>query len=267
MYIDLDALYSRSVLNDAKNLLHEQYSEFIKRIVPDPKDSDFETIQFVDAQLELIIEDGRIDVQLDRIPKFLEDQYLISNVIEYNKFAASLNQLDLNKPPKTLASKNNIERCELFINAKLIENAIISIFHLNKLSEFQFYTLADRYLGIATRIRLNRDLLGIFRTYDFLIFTERYKIEKKDIATLKDILDIVDKEDYCFADLPVVLDDLEDLTLKPFVEAETVSSFEKLYRIKVPKRPIFYRIPFLAWNQRDRTKFYVSEENITELIF
>ena len=265
MYIDLDEFYSRGVLNVAKNLLLGQYSNAINRVIPDPEDPGFETILFEDSQLELIIEKGHIDAQLDRIPQFLKHQFLLSNVIEYNKIADSLHKLDLHKPPKFLAAKTDIDLCELFIIAQLIELAIVATFNLHKLTEFQFYTLSGDYLGILTRIRLNRDVFGIFHNYDCLIFAEKYIIEKKDIATLKDISEFVDEEDYCFSDLSDVLDELDDLTLKSFVESEEINRLESLHRIKIPKVPIFHRIPFMAWTQRERTNFYVSDDVISEV--
>ncbi|NVM52912.1 MAG: hypothetical protein HWN66_04355 [Candidatus Helarchaeota archaeon] len=264
MYIDIDEFYSDGLLNVAKNLFLGQYSDYVRRV---SLDQDFELIEFEDAQLELYLEEGWIDVQLDKIPTCLQDKYLVSNVTEYNKLASTLRMLDLNKPPKFLAAKNELERCELFVIAKLIENAILVTFDLNKLTEFQFYTLSGEFLGILTRIRLIRDVFGRFKNYDCLVFAENYIIDKKDIATLKDILNIVDKEDYCFENLPEVLNELEDLTLKPFVEAEEITRLENLHRIKIPKRVLFYRIPFSVWEQHQRTNFYVPEENISEIIY
>ena len=83
---------------------------------------------------------------------------------------------------------------------------------------------------------------------------------------LKDIATIVDKEDYCVQDLPELIDQLEDFTKVPFVEAEEIENFEKVNRIKIPKRPIFYRIPFLVWTQQQKA-FYVPDESISELIY
>ncbi|NVM30888.1 MAG: hypothetical protein HWN65_18755 [Candidatus Helarchaeota archaeon] len=267
MYIDLDEFYDYDLLNQAKNRLLEEVSDQIKQIIPDA-DPEFEIIEFKDARLELLIEDGWIDAKLNKIPAFLPDFYPVSNVVEYSKLAKTLRMLDVNTPPKFLAAKTALQKAELFLIAKLIENAILIQFDLNKIGEFQFYTLSGDFLGILTRIRLNRDpFTGVFKTYDFLIFSECYKIERKDIATLKDCLDIVDKADYCFEDLPEVLDDLEILTEKSYVEAEQISVIEKTFKMKVPKRPIFYRIPFLAWDRRDRMQFFVSEEYISEVIY
>jgi hypothetical protein len=263
MYIDLDAFYGIELLKQAKDRLIKHYITQITQAGPDPEDPEMDLIQFQDATLSLLIEEGVIDVELDTIPSFLKNNYMQSNIIEYNKHAYLLGMLDLNKPPKSLAAKTELSRCELYIIAQIIENAILITFHLNKFAEFQFYTPAG-YLGILTRVRLNRDIVsGLYYNYDCLIFAGKYKVEKRDIEVLEDISTIVESDDYCFEDLPVLLDELKDLTLKPYVAAEVIAGIEKLHRIKVPKVPLFYRIPFLAWDQRDRTSFHVQGENIS----
>lgn len=267
MHIDLEEFYNRGVLDVAKNLFLGDYSADIVRVIPDPLDPNYETILFEDAQLELIIEDGWIDAQLDEIPQFLKRQPLISNIIEYSKLAESLHRLDLDTPPKFLAAQTDLEQYELFIIAKLIEYAILTTFNLKKLSEFQFYTFSGNFLGILARIRLSRDYLGTFRNHDCLLSAEKYKIERKDIAMLKDISAIVDEQDYCFTDLPALLDELEDLTLKPHVSSEELARIENLHKIKIPKNPIFYRIPFLTWTQREKMHFFVSEDVVSEIIY
>ncbi|MHA1263648.1 MAG: hypothetical protein ACTSRS_00280 [Candidatus Helarchaeota archaeon] len=265
MNIDLDAFYNRIVLTQAKNLFITQFSQHICEINSFSITSNTEIISFSDARLELTINPGRISVVLDQIPSFLKDIYQVSNVIECSLFSKALSFDLIDKPPKFLATKTELQRCELFLIAKLIENALLSIYGLEKLSEFQFYTVDGTFLGFLTRIRLIRDIFGIFHNYDCLIFAERYIIDKKDIITLKEISEIVDKDDYCFEDLPLVLDELEPLTSKPFIESEEINWFENLYRIKIPKTPIFYRIPFMSWTRHGRTSFYVSPDIITEL--
>lgn len=268
MFLKLDAFYSPSLLVEAKNLVVQEFSDHIEQIIPDHAS---EIIVFEDARLEFFLKNRRIEIKLNKIPAFLQqDEYKFSNIIEYNKAAATLNILDLNLPPKGYAARRNeIEICELFIIAKVIEKAILRIFNLEKFSEFQFYTMAGHFLGDVDRIRLNRDSFsGVFSTYDCLIFSDRFKIEKRHIELLKDSLEIIDEEDYCLENLPDVLEELEKFTNKPYIQAETILNFEKLYknRIKIPKRPIFHRIPFLAWDQRQK-QFYIPEENITEVIY
>ncbi len=263
MYIDLDSFYNIELLKQAKDRLIKQYSAQIAQAGPDPEDSEMDLIQFRDATLSLLIEEGVIDVELDAIPSFLKDSYMQSNIIEYNKHAYLLGMLDLNKPPKSLAAKTDLRRCELYIIAQIIENAILITFQLDKFAEFQFYTPAE-FLGILTRVRLNRDIAsGRYFNYDCLIFAGKYKVEKRDIEVLEDISTIVEKDDYSFENLPSLLDELKDLTLKPYVAAEAIAEIEKVHGIKVPKVPLFYRIPFLAWDQRDRTSFHVQKENIS----
>jgi hypothetical protein len=266
MHLDLDEFYSQNHLEAARDLLLTEYSEHINRAITDPLDPNFITILFPDAQLELSLSAGRIDAQLNTIPTFLEDQYHISNVIECSPFSKSLSSELIDKPPKYLGTKNNKQRCELFILAKLIENALIAVFHLTKFSEFQFYSFSGEFLGTLTRLRLMRDVLGIFHTHDCLIFADRYVVDAKDVHALKDFTSIIDKEDYCFAELPEVLEDLDALAIKPYVQAEEIARIERLHRIRVPKKPIFYQVPFLAWNQRRRAAFYVPEDSISELI-
>lgn len=245
MRLKLNEFFDDSVLIGAKNLVLGDISEPIK----------------------IEIKDRQINVDLESIPDSLQDEYQPSNVIEFNKHASSLNLLDLNKPPKYYAAQNEIEKCECYIIAKIIEKAILLIFNVAKLADFQFYSYSGRYLGTITRIRLNRDLItGIFSIYDCLIFQERYKVEKRHIAMLKDITTIIDKEDYCIQNLPEIIDQLGEFTKVPFVEAEEIGSFEKIYRLKIPKRPIFYQIPFLVWTQQQQA-FYVPDINISELIY
>ncbi|MHA1649496.1 MAG: hypothetical protein ACTSYB_04805, partial [Candidatus Helarchaeota archaeon] len=68
--------------------------------------------------------------------------------------------------------------------------------------------------------------------------------------------------------LPNVLDELETLAHHSFIDSNTIFQFEEKYRnlVKIPKRPIFYRVPFLAWDQK-QNYFYVSKENISEVIY
>jgi len=264
MYLKLDEFFEDQLLIQAKNLFLEEIIEYIRE-----KHSNTikELIKFEKACLEIGIARRRVKVKLDSIPDFLQETYHVSNITEYNKYADSLHLLDLNKPPKFYATKSEIERCECYIIAKIIENAILLILNLTKLSEFQVYTFFGNYLGIVTRIRLSRDLItDTFSIYDCLIFMERYRIEKKDIAMLKEILKIVEKEDYCVQNLPEIINELEGFTKFSFIEAEDIIEFEKLNRIKVPKRPIFYRIPFLVWNKRQKA-FYVPNESISEFIY
>jgi hypothetical protein len=264
MRLKLDEFFEDPLLFQAKNLFLEEFSEYIRE-----RRSNFATeiIRFEKTFLEISITGRRLKVKLDSIPDFMQEDYQNSSIIEYNKYAASLHLLDLNKPPKFYATRNEIERCECYLIGKIIEKAILLIFNLTKLSEFQFYTYSGNYLGVITRIRLNHDLItNTFSIYDCLIFTEHYKIEKKDIATLKDILKIVEKEDYCVQNLPEIINELEGFTKFPFIEAEDVISFEKLNRVKIPKRPIFHRIPFLVWTQQQKA-FYVPDESISELVY
>lgn len=264
MRLKLDEFFEEQLLFQAKNLVLEDFIEHIKE-----SHSNFSTeiTKFEKACLEIKITGRQIKLKLDSIPDFLQEDYRISNITEYNKYAASLHLLDLNKPPKFYTTRNEIERCECHLIAKIIEKAVLLIFNLTKLSEFQFYNYSGNYLGIITRIRLNHDLItNTFSIYDCLIFTERYKIEKKDIDTLKDILKIVGKEDYCVQNLPEIINELEGFTKFPFIEAEEIIDFEKLNHVKVPKRPIFYRIPFLVWTQQQKA-FYVPDESISELIY
>jgi len=264
MHINLDEFYSSDLLRQAEKRLITQLSGHIHKVCADPEAPETDLICFHDAELSLAIEEAYIGVQLDRIPSCLQDKYLPSNIIEYNKHAHLFGLLDLNKPPKFLAAKSEINKYELYIIAKLIENALLITFQMTKFAEFQFYSHSNLYLGILSRLRLRRDIMsGFYFNHDCLIFTEKYKIEKRDIELLEDISTIVEQKDYCFEDLPTLLDELKDLTLKPQIEAEVVVNIEQLYRIKIPKTPLFYRFPFLAWDQRDRTHFYVPDENIT----
>lgn len=264
MRLKLNEFFEDHVLIEAKNLLLGEISEYIKKI---SSESNRDSIDFGKGSLEIEIKDRQINVELDSIPDFLTEEYQVSNVIEFNQIASSLNLLDLNKPPKYYATQNEIEKCECYLIAKIIEKTVLLIFDLAKFAEFQFYSFSGNYLGALTRIRLNRDLItGTFSIYDCLIFKERYKVEKRHIAMLKDITTIVDKEDYCFQNLPELIDQLEDFTKKPFIEAEEIGNFEKMNRLKIPKRPIFYRIPFLVWTQQQKA-FYVPDASITELVY
>ncbi len=266
MFVKLDSFYSMDLLIRAKDHMLDEFPDQIQEKTVNPA---AETIQLKDASLEIRLEKNRIAIELDQIPAFLQEDYHFSNVIEYNKLAETLSFLDLNKPPKSFAAKDEISKCELFLIAKIIEKTILLTFNLEKLSDFQFYTLSGNFLGILSRIRLNRDAFsGTYSTYDCLIFAERFKVEKRHIAILKDFLEIINEEDYCLANLPDVLDELEGLTTHPFIEAEKIRSLEQQYknRVKIPKRPIFYRVPFLAWDQR-QTQFYVPAENISEVIY
>ncbi len=270
MYISLDAFYNYDLLISAKNSMKESIKHEIQGSFFDPKDPDAEFIQFEDAKAEIYIENGWIDLELDAIPSILQDQYKISNIIEYNKMAALLSFLDLNKPPKSYAAKHDeVAQCELYLIALIIENAILLTFHLSKLGEFQFYNNSNVFIGILDRVRLSRDpFSGLYSNYDFLIFSGMYKIEKKHVEFLKDTLDLIDEQDYCLKDLPAVLEELENLTSEPIAPANMILEFEKRYnnRVKIPKRPIFYRIPFLAWDQR-QDRFFVSQENMSEVIY
>ena len=265
MYLKLDEFYFYDRLFEAKNLLLQEFSNNIEKITQNHVS---EIIQFKDARLELSLEDQRIEMELDQIPAFLQDEYHYSNIIEYNKYAESLQMLDFNRPPKSFAVPDEIGKCELFLIAKMIEKAILLTFNLNKFSEFQFYTTKGTFLGTLSRIRLNRDLTGIFTNYDCSIFSERFKIEKKHIILLKDSLEIIDKEDYCLNNLPEILEELEAFTYSPYIEADKIYKLEELYknRVKIPKRPIFYRVPFLLWEQQKKN-FYVAAENISEIIY
>ncbi len=268
MYLRLDAFYERDILIKAKNHMIQEFDPFIEKIT---RNSHSNIIKLDDAILEISLNDYRIEVLLNRIPDFLLDEYQFSNIIEYNKYADAFHMLDLNKPPKSFAAKTEVQKAELFLIAKILEKAILLIFNLDKLSEFQFYMIAETpiYLGTLTRIRMIRDAFsGIFSTYDCLIFSERFKIEKKHVLILKDILELIDKEDYCLENLPNVLDELETLAHHSFIDSNTIFQFEEKYRnlVKIPKRPIFYRVPFLAWDQK-QNYFYVSKENISEVIY
>ena len=224
MRLKLNEFFDNSILIGAKTLVLEEIPEDIK----------------------IEIKDRQIDVDLDSIPDSLKDEYQTSSVIEFNKYAGSLKFLDLNKPAKYYATQNETEKCECYVIAKVIEKAILLIFDLTKLAEFQFYSYSGRYLGSLTRIRLNHDLVtGIFAIYDCLIFMERYRIEDRDIAMLKDIMELVDKADYCVQNLPEIIDKLKEFTKFPSIEAEVIIGFEKSNQVKVPKRPLFYRIPLV----------------------
>ena len=99
-----------------------------------------------------------------------------------------------------------------------------------------------------------------------MLFAEKFKLEKRDIALLQDALELVDEADYCFEELPNVLGKLKKLTKKPSVDAPTIAGIEKVHRIKVPKLPIFHRVPFYTWTQKG-TRFEVSKKHISEFIF
>jgi hypothetical protein len=263
MRLKLDEFFDDHILIEAKNLVLEDIAQYIK-IYPEFNN---ESIEIDNASLKIQIISREINVELDSIPNFLQGTYQVSNIIEFNKHASSLHLLDFNAPPKYYAAQNKTEKCECYLIAVIIEHAIALIFNLAKFAEFQFYSYSGNYLGAITRVRLNRDLItGTFSIYDCLIFQERYKVEKRHIAMLKDITTIVDKEDYCFQNLPEIIDQLEEFTKVPFVEAEEIGRFEKLHRIKIPKSPLFYRIPFLIWTQQQKA-FLVPDESISELIY